>query len=148
MSMRFTPIVLASFVLLLVSSALSAEFGTADEARTMLDRVVVEMKADSAGTLAKINEGAERFRDRDLYPFCSGPDGVITAHPMLVGKQLRDLRDADGKMFGEEMLKVAEDGKIAEVKYKWPRPGSTQPMPKVSFITKIGDQVCGVGYYK
>lgn len=41
----------------------------------MLDRVIVAMKADSAGTLAKINEGAEGFRDRDLYPFCSGPDG-------------------------------------------------------------------------
>lgn len=30
----------------------------------------------------------------------------------------------------------------------WPRPGSTDPVPKVSFVTKVDDQVCTVGYYK
>jgi hypothetical protein len=39
----------------------TGRLGTADEARAMLDRVIVAMKADSAGTLAKINEGAEGY---------------------------------------------------------------------------------------
>jgi hypothetical protein len=30
----------------------------------------------------------------------------------------------------------------------WPRPGGTDPVQKVSFVTKVGDQVCAVGYYK
>jgi hypothetical protein len=30
----------------------------------------------------------------------------------------------------------------------WPRPGDTTPVHKVSFVTKVGDQVSGVGYYK
>jgi hypothetical protein len=30
----------------------------------------------------------------------------------------------------------------------WPRPGQTDPVPKVSYFTKVGDQVCAVGYYK
>jgi hypothetical protein len=30
----------------------------------------------------------------------------------------------------------------------WPRPGTTDPVQKVSFVTKVGDQVCAVGYYK
>jgi signal transduction histidine kinase len=140
--------VTALLALLLASGAFAAELGTADEAKAMLDRVIVAMKADPAGTLAKINEGAEGFKDRDLYPFCSGPDGIITAHPALLGKQIRDIKDVDGKMVGEEIVKAGEEGKIAEVEYKWPRPGSTDPIPKVSFVTRIGDQVCGVGYYK
>jgi hypothetical protein len=63
----------------------TGRLGTADEARAMLDRVIVAMKADSAGTLAKINEGAEGFRDRDLYPFCSGPDGQELQGPATDG---------------------------------------------------------------
>jgi len=51
-------------------------------------------------------------------------------------------------MVVEEMMKVAQEGKVAEVEYKWPQPNSTEPLPKVSYVTKIGDQVCGVGYYK
>jgi hypothetical protein len=51
--------------------------------------------------------------DRDLYPFCSGPDGKIT-----------------------------------EVSYMYKRPGSTEQEPKVTLVTKVDDQVCGVGYYK
>ena len=138
----------AVLALLLASGAFAGEFGTADEAKAMLDRVIVAMKADPAGTLAKINEGAEGFKDRDLYPFCNGPDGIITAHPNLVGKQIRDIKDVDGKMVGEEIVKAGQEGKIAEVEYKWPRPDSTEAIPKVSFVTKIGDQICGVGYYK
>ena len=31
----------------------------------------------------------------------------------------------------------------------FPRPGTDKtPVPKVSFVTKVGDLVCGVGYYK
>ena len=97
--------------------------------------------------LAKFNAGDAEFRDRDLYPFCAGPDGIVTASLTEIGKQIRDLKDVDGKAFGEEILKAGEPGKIAEVTYKWPKPGTQEPLPKVSYITKIGDQTCGVGYY-
>ena len=47
------------------------------------------------------------------------------------------------------MMKVAAEGKVEEVSYMWPRPGAdATPVQKVSFVTKAGDQVCGVGYYK
>ena len=46
------------------------------------------------------------------------------------------------------MYKVAQAGKISEVSYMWPRPGGTDPVQKVSYVTKVGDQVCAVGYYK
>jgi hypothetical protein len=37
---------------------------------------------------------------------------------------------------------------ITEVSYMFPRPGSDTPVPKVSFVTRVGDEGCGVGYYK
>ncbi len=131
-----------------LSVARAADFGTAAEARVMLDRAVAAIKADKAAALAKFQKGEGGFKDRDLYPFCGGPDGNFTAHPSLTGKSLKELKDKAGKALGQEMYKVATEGKVAEVGYSWPRPGSTEPVAKVSYVTKVGDQVCAVGYYK
>ncbi len=129
--------------------ALGAEYGTREEAKAMLEKVVAEMKANKAATLEKINK--KGFNDRDLYPFCSGPDGKITAHgalPERLGVDQATLKDAAGKPFGAEIRKVAKPGKIGEVSYMYKRPGSTEQEPKVSLVTKVDEQVCAVGYYK
>ena len=131
-----------------VATAIAAEFGTAAEAKAMLEKAVKAVKADKAKALAMFAKGEGGFKDRDLYPFCGGHDGDFTAHPSLVGKSLKDLKDKAGKALGAEMYKVAQEGKISEVSYMWPRPGGTEPVQKVSFVTKVGDQVCAVGYYK
>jgi signal transduction histidine kinase len=128
--------------------ALAADFGTASEAKAMLEKAVAALKANQATALSMFTKGEGGFKDRDLYPFCGGPDGMFTAHPSLVGKSLKDLKDKSGKPLGEEIYKSAEQGKITEVSYMWPRPGTTDPVQKVSFVTKVGDQVCAVGYYK
>lgn len=139
---------LAFLVLGLAGVALAGDFGTAAEAKAMLDKVVAALKADKAGALAKFAKGEGGFKDRDLYPYCGGPDGNFTAHPTLTGKSLKELKDKAGKPLGEEIYKVAQEGKVSEVSYMWPRPGTTDPVPKVVFVTKTGDQVCAVGYYK
>jgi signal transduction histidine kinase len=133
---------------LISSAAVAADFGTAAQAKAMLEKAVAELKKDKAAALAMFNNGKGGFRDRDLYPFCAGPGGITTAHPREIGKNLKKVKDRNGKAFGEEMYKVAEEGKIKEVTYMWPKPGGTRPVQKVSYVTKVGDQVCGVGYYK
>jgi signal transduction histidine kinase len=127
-----------------------AQFGTAAEAKAMLEKAVASIKADKAKALADMQKGEGGFKDRDLYAFCANAsDGAFTAHPALMGKNIRDIKDKNGKALGEEMMKVAAEGKMEEVSYMWPRPGAdTTPVAKVSFVTKAGDQVCGVGYYK
>jgi len=128
--------------------AAQAQFGTAAEAKAMLEKAVTAVKADKAKALAMFAKGEGGFKDRDLYPFCGGPDGNFTAHPTLTGKSLKELNDKAGKALGAEMYKVAQEGKVSEVSYMWPRPGQTEPVQKVSYVTKVGDQVCAVGYYK
>lgn len=145
-------VVLAGALCVLVvaaaGSAQAAEFGTAAEAKAMLEKAAGAIKADKAGALTKFTKGEGGFKDRDLYPFCGGADGNFTAHPTLAGKSLKGLKDKAGKALGEEIYKVAQEGKVSEVSYMWPRPGSDKPVQKVTFVTKIGDQVCAVGYYK
>ena len=138
----------AALVLMVVSTGWAGEFGTAAEAKAMLEKAVAAVKANKADALAKFAKGEGGFKDRDLYPFCGGPDGNFTAHPSLTGKSLKGLMDKAGKPLGEEIYAKATEGTISEVSYMWPRPGTSEPVQKVTYITKVGDQVCAVGYYK
>lgn len=142
---------LCAFASFAVVQAQTGEFGTPEEARALLDKAVASMKADPANTIAQINKGEGGFKDRDLYVFCYA-DGKVVAHgndPTRVGLLTKDLKDTTGKLYGEEMLRAAEEGKIAEVSYMFPRPGSdTTPVSKVALVTKVTDHVCAVGYYK
>jgi signal transduction histidine kinase len=140
---------------LVTSAALTAtawtqgQFGAAAEAKAMLEKAVAAVKANKSKALDQMQKGEGGFKDGDLYMFCANiGDGVLTAHPALKGTKLQSIKDKNGKALGEEMMKVATEGKVDEVAYMWPRPGDTTPVQKVSFVTKIGDQVCGVGYYK
>lgn len=128
--------------------AQAGQYGSAAEARAMLDRVVAAVRANKATALASFTRGEAGFKDRDLYPFCAGPDGLFTAHPTLTGRSLAELKDWTGKAFGAEIRSVAREGRVAEVTYAWPRPDGFDASDKTAFVTRIGDQVCAVGYYR
>lgn len=126
----------------------AAEYGSAAEARSMLEKAIAAVKADKATALGQFAKGENGFRDRDLYPFCGGADGNFSAHPTLTGKSMKDLKSTSGEAVGAALYAAAKEGAISEVAYLWPRPGATEPVQKISYVTKIGDQVCAVGYYK
>ena len=136
-------------VLSTTASVWAADFGTAEEAKAMLERAVAAVKEDKAKALDMFNKGEGGFKDRDLYVFCANAsDGTLTAHPALKGEHLQDIKGKKGFPLGQEIMKTATEGKINDVTYWWPRPGSETPLEKHTFYTKVGDQNCGVGYYK
>jgi hypothetical protein len=133
------------------------QFGTADEAKAMLNKAVAAVKADKTKALDMFNKGEGGFLDRDLYVFCNNVgDGksVSIGNPnakQLLGTDVRPLKDPTGKAFGLELYAAGQkpEGQITEVSYMFVRPGpDTKPVPKVSLVTRIGDIYCGVGYYK
>jgi hypothetical protein len=140
----------AAFSLLAGSiPAASTEFGVAEEAKAMLTRAVDELKADKLAAIAEFNRNDPRFRDRDLFVFCfNRDDGRITAHEAFVGWDVRTHPDAAGDTFGEDMYRNAKEGQISEISFQAPIPGSTEKASKRAYVTAIGDQVCGVSYYR
>jgi hypothetical protein len=154
---RTLMIAMASAAALTVSTTVFAQqgqFGTADEAKSMLLKAVAAIKADRDVALAMINKGEGGFKDRDLYPFCNRvADGKRVAAPIAVvsGTDGRTVKDPTGKAFGLELYAAGQkpEGQITEVSYMFPKPGTTAPaVPKSSFVTRVGDVYCGVGYYK
>jgi signal transduction histidine kinase len=131
--------------------------GTAAEAKTVLEKAAVAMKADKMKTLDTINKGEGGFLDRDLYVFCFNiGDGKAVANgstnpaaKKTIGVDVRTLKDATGKVFGQDLYDAAKEGQITEVSYMFPKPGTDNtPVAKISLVTKVGDLGCGVGYYK
>jgi hypothetical protein len=141
---------LVAIVLVVTAGLASAgEFGTREEAKAMLDRAVVMLKTDKNRALDLFTAGTGGFVDRDLYVFCGGPDGMLTAHPYYMGTNLMEFKDKTGKAAGEEIYAVANEDEFSEVSYKWVQPGGGgEQVDKVTFITKVGDQICGVGFYE
>ena len=142
----------AAVLILFTSTSLpaaQAKYGTEKEARAMLERAVAAMKQNKEKALEMFNKGEGGFKDRDLYVFCANAsDGVLTAHPYLRGEHLQDIVGKKGFPLGKAIMETATEGKILEVTYFWPRPGSDTPLEKHSFYTKVVGQNCGVGYYK
>jgi signal transduction histidine kinase len=123
----------------------------------MLLKAIAAVKADKAKALEMFNKGEGGFLDRDLYPFCSNvSDGtnVAIGNPnakQLLGTDARTLKDPTGKAFGMELYAAGQkpEGQVTEVSYMFVRPGpDTKPVAKISYVARVGDIFCGVGYYK
>jgi len=146
----------AAWVVLWCSVLANAQqSGTAAEARAMLDRAMAALKTEFKATaLSEFNDkNNKQYHDRDLYVFCINmPDGKITAtvNPTLIGTDGRTLKFKDDP-FGQRIydaMKGTPEESVATVDYSFPKPGTTEYVAKQSFVTRVGDQGCGVGYYK
>jgi hypothetical protein len=152
LAMRF--IGLLALILLAVSPARGApEFGSKAEAVAMVKRVQDMFKKDGAKATFKAvsDKSTKEFHDRDLYPFVYNMKGVCVAHgarPALIGKNLIDLKDQDGKYLIREMIKLSESSGSGWVDYKWPNPITNKIEDKSSYIEKMGNYFVGVGIYK
>ena len=81
--------------------------------------------------------------------WANASDGLITATPYWNrGKQLRDIEGKRGAPFGETDMQNATEGTIKETTCWSLRPGTDKPLEKTALYTKVGDQICSVGYYK
>jgi signal transduction histidine kinase len=147
----------AAGIVAISATAFAQQGGTAQEARAMLDKAAAALRADKTKALDMFNKGEDGFLNRDLYPFCANvSDGKFVANgnpnaKQVIGQDMRTFKDSTGKPVGLEQFAAAQkpDGELTEVTYLFPKPGANPaPVPKVSFTTKIGDLVCGVGYYK
>jgi hypothetical protein len=140
----------ASALLIGAVFAVAQQFGTAAEAKAMLEKAVAALKANEADALSQFNSPTGGFRDRDLYVFCFDmTTGKFNAHvnPALMGTDVHALK-VNGQPVGDMVFAAAKDGTISTADYDFPKPGTTQPVPKESYVTRVGNEGCGVGYYK
>lgn len=140
-------------LLAFASAASAAEFGTKDEAIAMVKRAqAMFAKAGADATFKDISDkSVSQFHDRDLYAFVYDMSGICVAHgarPALIGKNLYDLKDQDGKYLIRELIDITKGPGSGWVNYKWPNPLNNKIEDKTSYVEKMGDYVVGVGVYR
>jgi len=79
-------------------------------------------------------------------------NGVMQWHPIadaLIGTEVLDMEDEQGKKLFTEMNKVVKASGQGTVDYWWPKPGSEAPQPKLSFVKGFEPWklVIGTGIY-
>ena len=100
---------------------------------------------------AEITSKQSQFRDRDLYLVVYRLDGTPMAHganEKMVGRNLIDLKDIDGKEFVRERVELAKSKGTFWQDYKFPNPVTKKVEAKAMYCERVEDTaVCG-GIYK
>jgi hypothetical protein len=151
-NMLFVPVFVTLSLILTASLASAEQFGTADEARAMLDRAIAALKGNEAAALRAFSDANNKqFHDRDLYVSCfNASDGKFTAFPSpgMIGIDVRSFKLGDDPIGQRafDAIQGAPEGAMATMDYNFPKSG--KPALKQSLETRIGNQGCGVAYYK
>jgi signal transduction histidine kinase len=142
----------AVFILAAAPVALAAEFGTPAEAEAMVKKAVAEIKASGKDkAFAEINNKKGKFTDRDLYVFVYDMSGKCVAHGFnakMIGKDLADMKDPDGKFYVKERIEIAKTKGSGWQDYKFTNPVSKKVENKTAFVEKIDNLIVGSGVYK
>ena len=112
---------------------------------------------DKDAALAEIAKKDGRFVWKDSYVFAMDLTGKMLAHPMQPGLMKMDsLLSVPDKnptkpkmLFVEFVVLAATDGE-GWVEYMWPKPGSTEPSIKETYIYRVpGTKIfTGAGIYR
>ena len=125
---------------------------TAAEATAMVKKGVAFIKASGKDKgYGEISTKGGQFSDRDLYLTVYGLDGTVRAHganEKMIGKNLIDLKDVDGKAFVKERVDMAASKATFWQDYKFTNPVSKKIEPKSMYCEKLDDAVVCGGIYK
>lgn len=130
------------------------EKGTREEAKAMVDAAVEHAKKVGPEQAFKdfTDKSNKAWQKKDLYVFAYNMEGVNVGHganDKLVGKNLIELKDPNGKPLIQELRDVARKGG-GWVDYDWPHPQTKKIESKASYVRKFQnyDGFVGVGVYR
>lgn len=132
--------------------AWGAEFATKDEAIAIVKKAVAfigQQGPEKAYTA--FNGKAADFIDRDLYVVVYGLDGKVLAHGAnikLVGKDMLDAQDVDGKYYVKERVELAAKQPEFWQDYKFVDPVTKKIEPKQMFCQRLAETAVCAGVYK
>lgn len=135
------------------AGASSAAEPTEKDAIALVEKGVAFMKAHGKEEMIKhINSKDPEFYHGELYLHMrDAKTGIMLAHPVnpaLIGKDLTDVPDTNGKVYRRDIIKLAATKGQGWVDYTYKNPANGKIEPKNTFITRVDDVVLESGVYK
>jgi cytochrome c len=142
----------ATLLCLVVGAAFAAE-PTEKDAIAMAEKGAAYMKANGKeAMMKKISAKDPDYVQGSLYVDLRDINtGIVLAHPInpsIVGKDLVDVPDANGKKYRREIIELAQKKGKGWVDYMYKNPDSGKIEPKTTYILRVGDAVLEAGIYK
>lgn len=126
--------------------------GTAAEAEAMVKKAIAMTKAKGKDAVfAEINNLKGQFTKGDLYVFVYDMSGKVMAHGQnlkMIGKELIDMKDANGKEFVKERIEIAKTKGSGWQEYTFTDPLTKLIGHKRAYIERSGELIFGCGIYK
>jgi signal transduction histidine kinase len=150
--MKLTATVAATVLCLSCTGALAAE-PTQKDAIAMTERGAALVKAKGKEELMKlITTKDPEFVQGALYiDMRDVKTGIVLAHPYnpsIVGKDLTDVPDANGKKYRREIIELAAAKGKGWVDYQYKNPTTGKIEPKTTYILLVDGVVLEAGLYK
>jgi len=149
---------LGASLLVLIGAALprvaqAADGGaTPDQAVQMVKKGVAFIKKEGKDKgYAEISIKGGQFSFQDLYLVVYGLDGMVHAHganTKMVGKNLIELKDVDGKAFVKERVDMGKAKPSFWQDYKFTNPETKKIEPKSMYCERLDETVVCGGIYK
>ena len=124
---------------------------TAKEAEALVKKGVAVIKASRDKGLAEISNNKDAWVDRELYLVVYKMDGTAVAHgtsPKMVGKNMLELRDADGKEHIRERMDLARTKASFWQDYRTLNRDNKKIEPKSMYCERTDDLIVCGGIYK
>jgi cytochrome c len=153
--MKLIRMLAAAVAAFTVLSATASDRGTREEAAAMVAAAAEHVKkVGHEKAFENFTNDKTQWVKKDLYVFAFDLKANFTAHganAKLVGKNLIDLKDQNGKAFIRDFVQTASTAKgEGWVDYDWAHPQTKKVEEKSSFVKRVPgtDYVVGVGIYR
>ena len=139
---------------LLVGTTLAFAAGptTKDDAVAMVKKAVALIKAEGTEkAYAEISAPGGKFVDRDVYAVVQGFDGTTLAHATnskLIGKNMMEAQDVDGKYFAKEMATRGQKEASFWFDYKFANPATKKIQVKDMYCEAVPPTTVCAGVYR
>jgi signal transduction histidine kinase len=140
-------------ILVMTSVAMAQERGTKEEAVALADAAVEHVKQVGPEQAFKdFTNDKAKWTKKDLYVFAMDMKGNTLAHganAKLVGRNMIEMKDANGVAFIAEMTKTAQTKGQGWVDYLWQHPETKKVQGKSTLVRKLANENwIGVGIYR
>lgn len=151
MNRKFALMVMSCLITLVAYTGLASASGK-DDAKALVKQAAAYVKYQGKGkALAEISKPKGMFDKGETYVFAYDLQGIMVAHPKnptLIGKNLVDVPDSDGKLFRRDIVEKAKSKGSGWVDYIYLNPETNELEHKTTYLLKSGDIILCCGVYK
>ena len=153
MTWKWILIAIAMMTLVCSAATTAEERGTPADAKKMVDEAVTHIKeVGTAKAFEDFSTPGGKWHNKDIYLFCYKTDGTNVCHganKALIGKNLIDLKTADGQFLIKNLVTIAQTKGSGWIDYQWPHPETKKTEAKKAYVVKIPgyDGLVGAGSY-